>query len=144
MAFPGSKYKLRRYISMFLMTILPFKMLPVNAFAGSMEKNSLPMAEFYVSPEGNDTAAGTATAPFKPIEGSRNKIRKINGNMTGDIVVYIKGGTYTLDHTLEFTSIDTATNGYRIIYKAATGEKPVISGGKAITGWKIHDAEKNI
>ena len=129
---------------MFLMTILPFKMLPVNASAGSMEKNSLPMAEFYVSPEGNDNAAGTATAPFKTIEGARNKIRKINGNMTGDIVVNIKGGTYTLDHTLEFTSIDTATNGYRIIYKAATGEKPVISGGETITGWKIHDAEKNI
>ena len=62
--------------------------------------------------------------------------------MTGDIIVYIKGGTYTIDKTIEFTSDDSSTNGFRIIYRAVEGENPVISG--KIKHKARHIAEKLI
>ena len=141
-----NKKLLRGCISMILTGILSLNMFPLPNAAGTPDAglDALPMAEFYVSPEGNDKAAGNASAPLKTIEGARDKIRKLNGNMTGDIIVYIRGGTYTIDHTIEFTTADSASNGFRIIYKAAEGETPVISGGEKITGWKLHDADKNI
>lgn len=126
-----------------ILSLNMFPMLSASESSGIRTEVS-PMADFYVSPEGDDKAEGSASQPLKTIEGARDKIRKINGNMTGDIIVYIRGGTYTVDHTIEFTTADSASNGFRIIYKAAEGETPVISGGEKITGWKLHDAEKNI
>ena len=116
--------------------------VPVTTRAA--DPQTKPMAEIYVSPDGNDGAAGTSSAPLKTIAAARNKVRTMNVNMTGDIIVYLRGGTYTIADTIEFTSADSATNGYRIIYKAVEGETPVISGGIAVTGWELHDAEKNI
>jgi hypothetical protein len=64
--------------------------------------------------------------------------------MTTDIIVFLRAGTHTLDSTFTLTSSDDGTNGYRIYYKAYTGETPVISGGVSVTGWSQFDAGKNI
>ena len=61
-----------------------------------------------------------------------------------DIFVYLKGGTYVLSNPIEFTAADSGRNGHAVIYQNAPGEKPVICGGKSITGWTIHDAGRNI
>lgn len=47
------------------------------------------MATYYVSPNGSDNNDGTSqSAPFKTLEKARDTVRTINGDMTGDIVVY--------------------------------------------------------
>ncbi len=102
------------------------------------------MATYYVSPTGSDANPGTINQPFKSIDHARVVVAGINHAMTGDIVVYVRRGTYNLTSPLNFTSKDSGTNGYTVSYQAYPGEKPVISGGRTITGWSLHDASKHI
>src|SRR4051812_28750805 len=53
-------------------------------------------ASYYVSPTGSDSNAGTLAAPFLTIEKARQVVDTINSSMTGDIFVYLRGGTYRI------------------------------------------------
>ena len=103
-------------------------------------------ATYYVDPvKGNDSNNGSSPArAFRTIEKARDVVRTINSNMTGDIYVYLRSGIYGLTSTLSFGIYDSGTNGFNIIYAAYKGEKPVISGGKQITGWSLYDTTRNI
>ncbi|WP_248924432.1 Ig-like domain-containing protein [Paenibacillus hamazuiensis] len=101
-------------------------------------------AIYYVSPDGDDSNPGTEAAPFRTLEKARDIVRSVNRQMSGDVQVLLRGGTYTLDRTFVLDERDSGSNGYRIVYKNYPGEKPEISGGRSITGWTLHDAEKNI
>ena len=90
---------------------------------------------YYVSPAGNDSNPGTKNKPFQTIEKARDVIRTINKNMTGDILVFLRGGTYTIDRTIVFDAEDSGTNGYNIVYSKYREEKVTISGGKKVSGW---------
>ncbi|MDF7799062.1 CBM35 domain-containing protein [Pontiellaceae bacterium B1224] len=97
-------------------------------------------ATYYVSPIGNDNNSGTSPeTPFQTLEKARQAVDAVNDNMTGDIQVYLRGGTYTLTNTLSFTTADSASNGFRITYQAYGNEVPVISGGTLVSGWTQHD-----
>jgi hypothetical protein len=78
------------------------------------------------------------------IQPVRDVIRSVNSAMTEDITVYLREGTYWLTNTLTFDQRDSGTNGYNVIYKAYANERPIISGGRQITGWTLHDAGRNI
>lgn len=93
------------------------------------------MREFYVATTGNDNNSGTMDLPYATIEKARDEIRKINTAMTGDIIVYIKGGYYGQTQPLSFGVQDSGSNGYNVIYKAYQNENPVISGGKKVASW---------
>jgi len=95
-------------------------------------------ATFYVSPDGDDSNPGTETAPFKTIEAARDAVRAINSTMSGDIIVYLRGGTHRVANTITLKPQDSGKNGFRIYYKAYPGEKPVVSGAVAVTGWTLH------
>ncbi|WP_165452739.1 Ig-like domain-containing protein [Paenibacillus thalictri] len=102
-------------------------------------------ASYYVSPQGSDDHAGSAAAPFRSLSKARAAVRQLNQNMTGDIVVYLAEGTYTLDETFQLDERDSGSNGYKVIYKALTpNHAPILSGGRQITGWQLHDPNKNI
>jgi hypothetical protein len=58
--------------------------------------------------------------------------------MTGDINVYLRGGTYPVSSTIAFTSADSGTNGHRVVYAAYQDEKPALNGGVPVTGWTQH------
>ena len=45
----------------------------------------------------------------------------LNGNMSADIRVILRGGEYVLPATVEFTAADSGSNGYSVIYQAAPG-----------------------
>ena len=109
-------------------------------------------AAFYVCPDGRDGNAGTSLdVAFASIERARDVVREINSNMTGDIVVYLAGGTYVMDDTLGFDQRDSGTNGYCVVYRAAPRPPsrqvgtldgleqpgmPVLSGAQRVGGWK--------
>ena len=94
-------------------------------------------ATYYVSPTGNDSNPGTLASPLQTIAGAQSKVRSINSSMTGNITVYLLGGTYTISSPLEFTTADSGTNGYDVIYQAYNNEIPTISGGVQVTGWTL-------
>ncbi len=92
-------------------------------------------ATFYVAPAGNDANPGTLAQPFRTIDRARQAVRGINGSMSSDIQVVLRGGEYSSQSTLVFDHLDSGTNGYNVIYAAYAGEQPVLHGGEHVTGW---------
>lgn len=92
-------------------------------------------ATFYVSPNGNNPEC-TIGAPGS-LEMAQKKVRELNQNMTGDILVYLSGGYYTLSKTFELTNLDGGTDGHFVSYCSLPNEKPIISGAIRIidTNW---------
>jgi len=107
-------------------------------------RTSIPEAFYVDSLKGNDENSGTESEPFKTIKRAQAEVRKYNRLMSSDMYVYLQGGTYYIDETLEFTDADNGFNGFNVIYKAAEGERVSISGGVEIKNWELHDKEKNI
>ncbi|MFD9123952.1 RICIN domain-containing protein [Kitasatospora sp. NPDC059571] len=95
-------------------------------------------ATYYVAPGGDDANPGTIAAPFKTLQHARDVVRTVDSNMAGDINVFLRGGTYPVTSTVDFTSADSGTNGHRVVYAAYPGEKPVLDGGVQVTGWTQH------
>jgi len=92
-------------------------------------------ATYYIAPNGDDANPGTLAAPFRTVEHARDVVRTVNANMTGDIYVYLRGGSYPVSSTIEFGSGDSGTNNYRVVYAAYPNETPVLEGGVQVTGW---------
>ncbi len=86
-------------------------------------------AEFHVAPGGNDAHSGGLDAPFATLQQARDAARDHD-----KAVIVVHDGTYLLDAPLEFTAADSG-----LTVKAVGGEKPVISGGRSITGWRQTD-----
>jgi hypothetical protein len=118
--------------------------LLLSVFATAALAQAATQASYYVSPTGNDANPGTLELPFQTIEKARDVVRTLTPSMTGDIVVYLRGGTYQLKQTIEFGSEDGGKDGKYVKYMAYETEKPLLTGGVPISGWTIHDQGKNI
>ncbi len=94
---------------------------------------------YYVSPTGNDAHRGTLTRPFRTLERARDQVRQVSRTMQGDVTVYLREGRYELERPLTFRPEDSGQNGFKVVYRAYGGEKPVVSGGRRITGWTPHE-----
>ncbi len=95
-------------------------------------------ATYYVAPDGNDANPGTITSPLRTLQRARDVVRTVNATMTGDITVYLRGGSYPVSSTIEFGPGDSGTNGHRISYAAYPNETPILEGGVQVTGWTQH------
>jgi len=103
----------------------------------------------YVSPAGNDTFSGRRSepnaaktdGPLATSERARDEIRsqKAAGGLKAGATVLIRGGRYCLAQPLRFLPDDSGTAEQPIVYAAFPGEKPILSGGRAIMGWKKGD-----
>jgi len=99
--------------------------------------------EFHLSPAGNDANPGTRERPFATLARAMAAVRALVAeDLKGDVRVVLHVGTYVLDAPLVFTSADSGSAKHAITYAAAPGETVVISGGRAITGWKPGDGSK--
>lgn len=100
-------------------------------------------AVYYAAPTGSGSTCSIA-APCS-LTGARDKVRTVNSSMTGDIVIELRGGTYTLTSPLILSSSDSGTNGYKVIWRNYSSEMPVLSGGQSLSGgWTVHDVSANI
>lgn len=91
---------------------------------------------FYIDPtNGNDSNVGSLEKPFKTLTKAKDFVKTVNSTMTGNINIHLRGGDYQLSESLIFGANDGGKNGFNVIYKAYNDEKPVITGGKQITGW---------
>jgi len=125
-----------RKLSAVLVMALPAVLL--TSLATPTPASAATQATYYVAPNGSDTNPGTITAPFKTLQHARDVVRTVNNDMTGDINVLLRGGTYPVSSTIDFTSADSGTNGHQIVYAAYQNEKPVLDGGVPVTGWTQH------
>lgn len=101
--------------------------------------------EFYVDAEcGNDRNDGSKERPLATIETARTIVQHYLAEMQEDIHVYIKGGTYRLQDTVNFSAADSGQNGHNVIYSAWGKTTPIISGGRDYTNFTLYDADKNI
>jgi hypothetical protein len=129
----------RQRIRMCMKGSLAFFLL--QAFCGgslflSQQAHAVAKTTYYISPTGSDSNSGTSiSSPFATIDRARRVVETVNRNMTGNIVVYLLGGTYALRSTIAFTSRDSGLNGHQILYEAYPGQKPVLSGGTQVKGW---------
>ena len=98
----------------------------------------------YVAPDGDDSNPGTFAAPLRTVAKARDLVRTKNSAMTADITVYLRGGTYPQTSTLTFTNADSGSGGFYVRYMAYQSERPLITGGQPITGWKLSDSSNNI
>ena len=125
---------LRKFLTTILL-LLSFLVIPVSAAEQAI----------YVDAAcGSDSGNGSISSPYKTIEQAQKAVRAKNTSMKSDITVYLKDGTYYVDSALQFDEKDSGFNGYTVKWTAYGDEKPVISGGKKIDNWTIHDKAKNI
>ena len=85
----------------------------------------------YVAPNGDDGAAGTATAPLATLAGAREKIKALRASgVTSEINVIFAGGTYYFNNTVVFDKDDSQSA--KVTYKAADGEEVVFTGAVSL------------
>lgn len=115
----------------------------LNALAGApaMAQDKA-AAQFFVAPQGDDNAAGTKDKPFKTLARAQRAVRE--SVAAQDVTVTVADGTYRLDAPLAFTAADGGRNFHAVTWRAARTGGAVISGGVAVSGWKLHDKAQNI
>ena len=82
--------------------------------------------------------------PLKTVAKARDVVRGMTANMTADITVTLRGGTYQQTSTLTFGNADSGKNGFYVKYVAYQNEQPIITGGKPITGWTMSSAGNGV
>lgn len=107
---------------------------------------------YYVAVDGNDDWSGklpTANAektdgPLASIAKARDAIRKLKaeqGTLRQPVHVQVRAGTYHICETIELLPEDSGTKSCPISYTAYPGEKPVLSGGRPLSGWQSDDGK---
>ena len=111
-------------------------------------------ANYHVSPQGDDAWSGQLAepnaegndGPFRTIARAQQEVRqlKMPGPLSQPVQITLRGGVYFLDEPLRFTAEDSGVPGnprrkqaeLPVIYAAFPGERPVVSGGRHLTGWR--------
>ncbi|SEF15430.1 hypothetical protein SAMN05216533_7397 [Streptomyces sp. Ag109_O5-10] len=96
----------------------------------------------HVAPDGR----GSACSDRNPcgLETARDRARSLVPDAAGDVVVELEGGTYRLTAPFRLGVQDSGRPGHPVVYRAAAGQTPVLSGAIRITGFTRVDAAKNI
>ncbi len=93
----------------------------------------VPAGSIVASPTGSGTAC-TLAQPCA-IDGALAGARLKAPTATGDITIVLRGGTYSRTAPIPLTAADSGQNGHKIVWTTVAGEKPVIDGGRRVTGW---------
>jgi len=104
---------------------------------------------FHVAVRGNDAWSGTLAepnlegtdGPFATLRRARDAVRQTQAEAGGGgarrpVTVAVHGGKYFMEEPLVLTEQDGGASGAPVIYTAAPGERPVLSGGRRVTGWR--------
>ncbi len=116
---------------------------------GSMILRRREQAEltFYVATNGNDSWSGTLPSPnrartdgpFATLQRARDEVRRIVAeNLTKDVRVLVRGGTYYLPEGFALGPEDSGTEEHSITYAAYPAETPSLVGGLRLTDWAPH------
>ena len=101
----------------------------------SAAERSIPAAAtFTVAPDGS----GFACTPEHPcsLTTAQYEARKIEPKAQTGVAIELQDGTYHLSKTFRLTQRDSGRHGAPVIYRAADGAHPVLSGAEPVTGWR--------
>jgi hypothetical protein len=109
----------------------------VAILTGSSHTNAEPLFFVAPPPAGNDAHDGSPQAPFATLDRARRAVRSFIAahDLTNEVVVELRAGTYALSAPVRFEAADSGKNGFDVVYRAAPGESVVLSGGHRVTGW---------
>jgi len=103
-------------------------------------------ATFFVATTGSDAWSGKlpepnaqkTDGPFATLARARDAVREMKAKkaLKEPVTIMVRSGKYFLEQTLVLGSEDSGTQDCPITYTAYPGEKPILSGGRKITGWK--------
>ena len=92
--------------------------------------------DYFVSPQGSDSASGTREAPFQSIHHARKiAIQIIPETNPRAVNIWLLDGRHTLDQPLEFYPEDNQYGKTKLSIKAFPGAQPIVSGGLKLTEW---------
>ena len=96
----------------------------------------LQAAEIHVAP-GMARGDGSVAAPYASLTTARDTARQ--AIMAGEpTTVVLHGGVYYLPETLRLSQEDSGTAAQPVVWRAAKGETPILSGGMPVSGWQRH------
>jgi len=107
-------------------------------------------ATLHVSPKGKDAWSGrlktpnaeATDGPLASLAGAQAAVRRLRrAGPQGPVTVEFADGVYPIAETLVFTHEDSGTKDAPVTYRAAEGARPVLSGGRAISGWTKHPTQ---
>ena len=101
-----------------------------------------PTITIHISADGDDAGDGTSAHPFRSLVRAQQAVRA--ANLSADVVVVLAGGWYRLQEPLRFSAADGGQSGATVTWRATDGAAPVIAGSFAVTGWTLHDAQRQI
>ncbi len=90
-----------------------------------------PSVNYYVSPNGSDTNAGTQSSPFKTIDRAKEAVRQLKaseGLPFGGVGINLMEGNHSIDKTITLTNEDSGSISSPVIYKSCAGGNAVITG----------------
>jgi lysophospholipase L1-like esterase len=96
-------------------------------------------ADVHVAPAGNDAASGEASRPVATLRRALDRVRELRAadpNRATPLVVELAAGRHELADTLVLLPEDSGTERSPTIIRAAAGTRPVVSGGRVLSGWR--------
>ncbi|MGN6161105.1 MAG: right-handed parallel beta-helix repeat-containing protein, partial [Marmoricola sp.] len=124
-----------------IVTAMAAALAAVASNAGVAHAATARSVTLYASPTGSSTSCSS----LRPCALSTAQSQARTYSRSGyNITVILAGGTYQLSAPLNFTWADNGYSQYRVTYQAASGQTPVLSGGRSLSGWKQYSAAKNI
>ena len=104
-----------------------------------ISSGQIAMAQIYVSPQGDDAHNGTRATPIRTLQRAVQMSRGAK-----DRRIILRDGTYRLTAPLELTPADSGIAGHDLVFTAAPGEHPVLSGAVRIEHWRLEDPARRI
>lgn len=100
-------------------------------------------ANVHVAPDGDDGADGRPDRPVASLRRALDLVREIRGrgSVNVPVTVEVADGFYELPETLVVGPEDSGTEKSPTIVRAATGARPVFSGGRRLGGWEVKEVE---
>jgi|GEM_PF-345477 len=93
---------------------------------------------FYVSPDGDDAADGThVESPVRTLARAFERVSQTPKDKP--ITVYLRGGRYAITEPLNLGSEHSGSAERPVTVCAYPNERPLITGGRRVTGWQRHD-----
>lgn len=89
--------------------------------------------DLVVSPEGDDSNAGTEEMPLRTFSGAKEKLKERKDSVPSDkeVTVWFREGRYLIDEKVKFDSDDFSN----VVYRSVPGEDVIFTGAVELSDW---------